>query len=66
MKELCDYCVKNDICCYKEKRERLNEEFYPFQMRCSLYQKKMVASAKDIETAPVLNPNNNKGKILYR
>ena len=42
------------MCCYKEKREKLNEEFYPFQMRCSLYQKRVITSVKDIEIAPVL------------
>lgn len=53
MNEPCDYCAKSDVCCYKEKRKMLNDEFYPFQMRCSLYQRRM-ANVKDIETAPVL------------
>lgn len=54
MKELCNFCIKSDVCRYKRKREKINAEFFPFQMQCRFYQKQRAISIKDIETAPVL------------
>lgn len=63
-KELCDYCVKSDVCPYIEKRRRLEEEYYPFQMRCSLYLRRTV-NAKDVRIPAVLSVQKevNDGKM---
>lgn len=65
MSDICKYCVKYDVCCYKEKRKELNEKFYPFQMRCSLYEKKKI-NIEAIETATILRDNTNSGGVWER